>query len=141
MGCLSPQPRIADALSAMPTAPAMPKVCPECHRPRPAPSIPADVAIAVAAHAFGLRVHDLRSHHRTPRLVQARALAVWAMRSLGQPRSYPKIGAALQRDHSTIINLHAMAIRLRLSDEAFGLACEALAGRFYLNREHHYAAC
>lgn len=73
--------------------------------------------------------NDMFSHRRAERLVHARALVVWMLRT--DPAgavSYPKIGRALgNRDHTTIINLHRMAIRLRLESAQFAQACAEIA--------------
>jgi hypothetical protein len=80
-----------------------------------AQSIEPVVAIAVACELFQVDYRAVLSHRRDPSLDEARAFIVWMLRSFGEPHSYPAIGRALDRDHTTIINSHLMAVRLRLT--------------------------
>lgn len=99
-----------------------------------------DVALSVAQTEFGVSRAELLSPRRFSDLVVARAFAVWMLRSLGGPMSYPRIGRAIGgRDHATIINLHQKAIALRLTDPAFRGACERIHGRFHAMREQSNA--
>lgn len=91
------------------------------------------------ADAWGVTVIDLISHRRPPHLVDARALAVWAMRALCDRPSYPSIGKSLGgRDHSTIINLHERAIYLRLKSAKFAGACVDVT-RAFESKGNRYA--
>lgn len=73
----------------------------------------------------GVSADDLCGSCRKAELVEARALFVWIVRHSRPRVSYPVIGRWLGgRDHSTIINLHMKAIRLRLDDADFELMCE-----------------
>ena len=93
--------------------------------------IDTDVALAIAQAEFGVSRDELVSHRRCDTLVRARAFAVWVLRSLGVPMSYPRIGRAIGgRDHTTIINLHLKAVTLRLTDPAFRGACQRIEERF-----------
>ena len=54
-----------------------------------------------------------------------RALAVWAMRSLGAGLSYEAIARQLGRLHqSSVVALHQKAIAARLTDRQFAQACD-----------------
>jgi len=88
--------------------------------------------IRVVAALYSIEETALLSPRREHLLVEARALATWVLRDVpSEPMSYPKIGRVLgDRHHSTIINLHLMAIRLRLEDPAFARRCSAIAEYF-----------
>jgi hypothetical protein len=94
-----------------------------------AQSIEPVVAIAVACELFQVDYRAVLSHRRDPSLDEARAFIVWMLRSFGEPHSYPAIGRALDRDHTTIINSHLMAVRLRLTTPHFARACDTVARR------------
>ena len=116
--------------------------CPVCDRPPHLIGIDHEVMLGIAARQFGLTVAELTSHRRWIPLLRARSFYVWAMRTLGVPRSYPKIGRDLGGfDWSSMINLHQKAILLRLTDEQFAGACARLAERFYTAREHTHGIC
>ncbi|MDE2595978.1 MAG: hypothetical protein KGL44_03775 [Sphingomonadales bacterium] len=105
-------------------APLEVKVCPCCHRPLPRSQEVDGIAFGVAARHFDVTEAGLRGPGRTERITRARALVVWALRSLGNQLSYPAIGRLLgERHHSTIINLHQKAISLRLRDPVFAAQC------------------
>lgn len=89
-------------------------------------------AIRIVAALYGIEENALLSPRRAPLLVEARALVTWVLRTVpSEPLSYPKIGRALgDRHHTTIINLHLMAIRLRLDDTVFACRCDAIATYF-----------
>lgn len=88
--------------------------------------------VRIVAALYSIEENALLSHRRAPLLVEARALATWVMRTVPtDPMSYPKIGRALgDRHHTSIINLHLMAIRLRLEDKVFARRCAAIAEYF-----------
>lgn len=100
-------------------------------------------AIRLAAVLYGAEENALLSPRREERLVRARALAVWVLRSVPSvPVSYPKIGRALgDRHHTTIINLHVMAIGLRLEDETFARCCTAITEYFKLTEGSYASHC
>ena len=58
-------------------------------------------AITAAARAFYVDSKDIPSPKRDPDSVDARHVAAWVMRQ--RDMSYPQIGRALNRDHTTII--------------------------------------
>lgn len=96
-------------------------------------------AIRLAAALYSVEENELVSHRRAERLVDARALVTWMLRTIpSTPMSYPKIGRALGgRDHTTIIELHRRAIRLRLADETFSRCCDALLHYFKQMEKAH----
>lgn len=111
--------------------------CHVCGKPSHLIGLYPEVALAFAAKTFGVSTDDIISHRRKAEFVRARAFVVWALRSLGVARSYPKIGEALdQRDSSTIIHLHEKSIRLRLEDKEFAQACHRIVSLFYQARGH-----
>lgn len=59
------------------------------------------IAIAKAAGHYGVLPTDIMSTSREKRVAQARHVALWLAREAGV--TYPKIGQAVQRDHSTVI--------------------------------------
>lgn len=66
--------------------------------------VPADLAalVVLAANRLGIRVRELRAERRCwPHVLARREVAV---RARAQGFSYPLIGRALNRDHSTVIN-------------------------------------
>lgn len=89
---------------------------------------------------FGISPNDFFSSRRADELVKARALFVWALRTIGRPASYPELAGLLEkRDHSTAINLHQKAILLRLADPTFAAACRRLLTAFATNPEATHA--
>ncbi|RIV82975.1 hypothetical protein D2V17_14330 [Aurantiacibacter xanthus] len=85
--------------------------------------------IALVCEAYGIDEHELLSYRRKAILVHSRALAVWLLRTCEPAFSYPTIGRHLGgRHHTTIINLHRMAIRLRLEDLQFAALCATFTG-------------
>lgn len=97
-------------------------------------------AIWLVCMLWDVDQNALFSRRRAERLVQARALATWILRT--DPAgaiSYPKIGRALGgRDHAGIINLHRMAIRLRLEGGEFARTCAAINMDRNSSRETHH---
>lgn len=88
-------------------------------------------AIAFAADCFGLSIEQLLSDAKQAQLVDARALAVWGLRTAGAGWSYPMIGRAMGgRDHTTIMNLKRRADRLITQSPRFAGACEDLRAHF-----------
>ena len=85
-----------------------------------------EYAVQAAIDAYAIDFIDLVSRRRQAPLIHARAMVVWALRTIGGETSYPAIGRVLARDHSSIIHLHGKAIALRLGDERFAAACDRL---------------
>lgn len=111
--------------------------CPVCGRTVHLIGVDPSIAIGIAARIFGVPGEEIIAHRRQAELVRARSFVVWALRTLGVPLSYPKIGKLLDgRDSSSIIHLHEKAILLRLRDPQFAQACADLTERFYKAREH-----
>jgi chromosomal replication initiation ATPase DnaA len=76
--------------------------------------------IADTALAHGLRVADLKGHDLARKIVRARQEAMWAAREVKRPDgrnrySFPQIGAAFNRDHSTVVH-GAKAHRDRIAE-------------------------
>lgn len=82
------------------------------------------------ALAFKLTVAEMLSHSRNHRVTCARHLAMYlsrevAVRALATP-SFPRLGRAFARDHSTVINAcRVVALRLR-QDLGFALLVNRL---------------
>ncbi len=76
--------------------------------------IPPEVVISLIARHFNLRIRDLRSATRSPRITTPRQIAMYLLRrhcSL----SYPEIGQRFDRHHTTA--LHSVRqIARRLDD-------------------------
>ena len=115
--------------------------CIACRRPIVRRGIAPETAIKVAETVFGLGFADLVSDRRSADLVEARAFIVWALRSLGRPRSYPEIGRLLKRDQSSVNHLHRKAIELRLTNDDFDAACRGLGERWLQTGETRHARC
>lgn len=88
-------------------------------------------AARVAQARFGSTLRDVRMHSRARQITPARALIVWALRSLGKGLSYGEIAKIIDRDHTTVIYLHRRAIALRLSDPDFARACREVEAVLY----------
>lgn len=90
---------------------------------------------------YALTPEELVSDRRYANLVEARAMLVWALRTLWKQRSYPMIGRMLGgRDHSTIQHLHRKALYLRASDPDFNEACAVLAAQAAKREEHYHGS-
>lgn len=59
--------------------------------------------LPAVALAFGVTVNDIRGNRRTQTVADARAAAMYLMRHR-MARSYPDIGAAFGRHHTTVID-------------------------------------
>ena len=101
--------------------------------PPPAPVEPSrwigrEVALRLAAEAYGVTSGDLISHRRPRDYAAPRALFVWACRRFGRRPSYAQLGGFLGgRDHSTMNYLDAKAVRLLAEDDEFFAAAERIA--------------
>ena len=62
-----------------------------------------EVIKQVAAHAFHVTVRDLEKKQRTQRLALVRYIAMYLTREL-TGLSFPEIGRAFNRDHSTVMH-------------------------------------
>ena len=98
--------------------------CPCCGRPLPIGGDVMEHALTLAEATWGVSRAAILSSSRTTRISTARALAVWAMRSLGEGLSYEAIARKLGRlHHSSVMALHQKAIAARLTDRQFAQAC------------------
>lgn len=71
------------------------------------------------------------AHRRADELVAARALVVWLLRQVpAQPMNYCQIGRAIERDRTSVMNLHKTVIGLRLQNRAFRRVAEAMRFHF-----------
>ncbi|WP_411819519.1 DnaA/Hda family protein [Hyphococcus formosus] len=77
-----------------------------------------DDAIAAGAEAFGLAVDDLLGRAQPQRIVRSRHAVVWCAREVLK-ESFPRIGKALKRDHTTVMSSYRRAQALIERDKAF----------------------
>ena len=77
-----------------------------------------DDAIAAGAEAFGLKLDDMTCRAQPQRLVRARHAVVWCAREVLK-ESFPRIGKALKRDHTTAMSSYRRAQALLERDKAF----------------------
>jgi hypothetical protein len=76
---------------------------------------PTRTVFAIAADYFGLKLRDVIGQSRLQRLILPRQIGCFVAHRLGA--SYPKIGRAARRDHSTICYCtRAIAERIRADD-------------------------
>lgn len=81
----------------------------------------------IAADLSSITFAELTGPRRFPDYVRARALAVWAVKTLRPDLSYPQIARHLGgKDHTTLIHQYQMALRLLETDEAFVTRCHDL---------------
>lgn len=100
------------------------------------PRINPGTALSAAAQLYGTTPDALLGRGRDAELLEARALAVWALRNLGGRWSYPAIGRALGgRDHSTIQSIHRHARALIERSPRFRGACHDIQRRFEAETE------
>ena len=75
-------------------------------------------AIAAGAEAFGLKLEDMTGRAQPQRIVRARHAVVWCAREV-MKESFPRIGKALKRDHTTVMSSYRRAQALLERDKAF----------------------
>lgn len=75
-------------------------------------------AIAAGAEAFGLKLEDMTGRAQPQRIVRARHAVVWCAREV-MKESFPRIGKALKRDHTTVMSSFRRAQALLERDKAF----------------------
>ena len=81
----------------------------------------------IAAALCHVNVEDMLGHRRWKELVRARALTVWAARTMRPDMSYPMIAAPMNRsDHTTLIYQFDLAVKWRVSDPDFLDLCNEL---------------
>ena len=74
--------------------------------------------VAAGAEAFGLKLEDMTCRAQPQRLVRARHAVVWCAREVLK-ESFPRIGKALKRDHTTAMSSYRRAQALMERDKAF----------------------
>ena len=77
-----------------------------------------DDAIAAGAEAFGLKLEDMTGRAQPQRIVRARHAVVWCAREVLK-ESFPRIGKAMKRDHTTVMSSYRRAQALIERDKAF----------------------
>lgn len=85
--------------------------------------------IASAALAFGLTPADLLSRDRHKSIAEARCCVCFVARQCTR-MSYPQIGKALGRDHTSVMSAVKRVEKLRMRDEWFAAAVSVLLERF-----------
>lgn len=75
-------------------------------------------AIAAGAEAFSLNLEDMTARAQPQRIVRARHAVVWCAREILK-ESFPRIGKALKRDHTTVMSSYRRAQALIERDKAF----------------------
>lgn len=110
--------------------PALRPIADRPHSHKPAWVSPSRV-IAFVCQFYRIEETAFFAHRRADELVTARALVVWLLRTVpARPFSYPQIGGAIERDHTSAMHLHKTVIRLRLQDRAFKRVAEAMRFHF-----------
>jgi chromosomal replication initiator protein len=84
-----------------------------------------DEALAAAASAFGLSVEEIKGRTQPQRIVRARHAFVYVART-SMSESYPRIGRALGRDHTTAMSSMQRAEALISRDKGFAAAVQAI---------------
>ena len=90
------------------------------------------------ARAFEVSRAELLSRRRTQRVACARQVAMYLCRDIarssahrrvgeGAWASFPRIGKAFERDHSSVIHAYKTVARRRVSDHAFAHLVDELA--------------
>lgn len=81
--------------------------------------------VAEIARYFGLTYHDLTASYRDRHIVRARQLAYLILRE--RELSYPRIGALLNRDHSSVIHGIAVMRDMIRREEKYAVAYDELS--------------
>lgn len=77
-----------------------------------------DLILEAVAYSYQVTVDDITGPDRSHLVLRPRTAAAWLMRDL-LTMPYPKIGAALNRDHSAAMNLVKRAGREVTRDRSF----------------------
>lgn len=77
-----------------------------------------DDAIAAGAEIFGLSVAEIRGRAQPQRIVRGRHAIVWCAREVLR-ESFPRIGKAMGRDHTTVMSSYRRAQALIERDKVF----------------------
>jgi chromosomal replication initiator protein len=113
----APHPEVAEVQALAPRAPRM------------------RVIVERTAEAFGVRAVDLLRDRRRPKFTHPRHAAMALCREL-TGHSLPRIGQAMGRDHTTVLNaLHRH--QERLADPAYAARITALRERLTQESTHH----
>jgi len=84
-----------------------------------------DEALAASAAAFGLALEEMKGRTQPQRIVRARHAFVYVART-SMSESYPRIGRALGRDHTTAMSSMQRAEALISRDKQFAAAVQAI---------------
>ena len=117
------------------TAPAPEPAGSQRHRPRKPPQkagpvqdpVSREINAAVAA-AYGMAAEQLSGPSRTRHVVSARQVAMYVLRELAG-MSYPAIGAALGRDHTTVMSAVERVVAKMADQPALRRGVERLVAR------------
>jgi len=90
------------------------------------------------ADFFHIRLADLKSKKRTQHIAFCRQVAMYLCRKLTDS-SFPAIGEAFGRDHSTVIHAHNLISRRVASDSAFRISIEKIARELKVVMSEHAA--
>ena len=74
---------------------------------------------------FHIRLADLKSKKRTQHIAFCRQVAMYLCRKMTDS-SFPAIGEAFGRDHSTVIHAHNLIARRIANDSAFRFSIEKI---------------
>jgi chromosomal replication initiator protein len=96
---------------ALPPIPKRPELLPAPRRRGVDPAI----VFACVAQAYGVTVTALLRRDRHRQIAEARGVACWLLRTVGG-LSYPEIGRAIGRDHTTAMSAIRKALRRREDD-------------------------
>lgn len=94
------------------------------------PQGPARRAMQVVSVATACSIVDMLSPLRNPRYAKPRHLAMWITRQSGQ-LSYPQMGRAFNRDHSTVIHAVKNVERWMAADPEYAAMANRLLARAY----------
>jgi chromosomal replication initiator protein len=87
------------------------------------------VIIGSVALAFGLAPADITGRSRMKSVAEARAVACYVARRCTR-MSFPEIGRAVDRDHTTVMTAVKMVTARRLRDRWTDAACAVLLDQF-----------
>ncbi len=82
-------------------------------------------ALAAAARAFGITLEEIKGRTQPQRIVRARHAFVYVART-SMSESYPRIGRALGRDHTTAMSSMQRAEALISRDKQFAAAVQSI---------------
>lgn len=91
----------------------------------PDPVVQSSVLTELVANFMDVDVADMMGRSQRKSVATARHVLAWALRQQG--KSYPEIGAALGRDHTTILSALRSIERRRASDPELARTLDELA--------------